>query len=69
VQKWVGTILNDGINKYFLSILCDFLWPQFRNLIVTLCMVSYNLNTFNYMNLVFYLVNTFNQIPKLLSHM
>jgi hypothetical protein len=37
VQKWAGTILSDGINKYFLSFLCSFLWPQFGNLIVTLC--------------------------------
>jgi hypothetical protein len=35
VWKGVGTILS--INKYFLSFLCGFLWPQFRNLIVTLC--------------------------------
>jgi hypothetical protein len=34
VRKQAGTILSDGINKYFLS----FLWPQFGNLIVTLCM-------------------------------
>jgi hypothetical protein len=32
-----GTILSDGINKYFLSFLCGILWPQFRNSIVTLC--------------------------------
>jgi hypothetical protein len=36
VRKRAGTILNDGINKYFLSF-CVVLWPQFGNLIVTLC--------------------------------
>jgi hypothetical protein len=32
VPKRAGTILSNGINKYFLSFLCGFLWPQFRNL-------------------------------------
>jgi hypothetical protein len=38
VRKRAGTIWSDGINKYFLLFLCGFLWPQFRNLIVTLCL-------------------------------
>jgi hypothetical protein len=36
VRERAGTILSDGINKYFLYFLCV-LWPQFGNLIVTLC--------------------------------
>jgi hypothetical protein len=36
VRKRAGTILSDGINKYLLSFLYGFLWPQFGNLIVTL---------------------------------
>jgi hypothetical protein len=36
VWAQVGIILSDGINKYLLSFYM-FLWPQFRNLIVTLC--------------------------------
>jgi hypothetical protein len=47
VRKRVATILGDGINKYFLSFLCGFLWPQFGHLIVTLCMYTYPiLNSF-----------------------
>jgi hypothetical protein len=34
--------LSDGINKYFLSFLCGFLWPQFGNLIVTLCISAFH---------------------------
>jgi hypothetical protein len=37
VQRRAGTILSDGTNKYFLSLLCGFSWPQFGNLIATLC--------------------------------
>jgi hypothetical protein len=40
VRKEAGTILSDGINKYFLSFLCGLLWSQFGNLIVTLCMYT-----------------------------
>jgi hypothetical protein len=36
VRKQAGIILSDGIN-IFLSFLCGFLWPQFGNLLVTLC--------------------------------
>jgi hypothetical protein len=35
--KEAGTTLSEGINKYCLYFLCGFLWPQFRILIVTLC--------------------------------
>jgi hypothetical protein len=39
VRKRAGTVLSyDGIDKYSLSFLCV-LWPQFGNLIVTLCRV------------------------------
>jgi hypothetical protein len=37
VRKRMGTILSEGVNKCFLYFLCGFLWPQFGNLIVTLC--------------------------------
>jgi hypothetical protein len=37
VWKPAGTILSDGINKYFYLFFVWFLWPQFGNLIVTLC--------------------------------
>jgi hypothetical protein len=37
MRKGAGTILSNGINKYFLSFFVWFLWPQFGNLIVTLC--------------------------------
>jgi hypothetical protein len=36
--KRAGTILSDGNNKcYFIFFFVVFLWPQFGNLIVTLC--------------------------------
>jgi hypothetical protein len=37
VRKRAGTTLSDDINKYLLLFLYGFLWPQFGNLIVTLC--------------------------------
>jgi hypothetical protein len=37
MRKRAGTVLSDGVNKHFLSLLCGFLWHQFGNLIVTLC--------------------------------
>jgi hypothetical protein len=37
VRKRTGTILSDGINKYFSYFLYRFLCPQFGNLLVTLC--------------------------------
>jgi hypothetical protein len=67
VQKQVGTILSDCINTFFLRFFCNFLWSQFGSLIVTLCKVSYNLNTFYYMCLVCYLVNVFNQVSKIIK--
>jgi hypothetical protein len=35
-KRCAGTILSDGINKYFFTVFV-FLGPQFGNLIVTLC--------------------------------
>jgi hypothetical protein len=37
IIKWAGTILSDGIKKYFLSFFYGSLWPELGNLIVTLC--------------------------------
>jgi hypothetical protein len=39
--KWAGTILSDSINKHFLPYFVRPLRPQFRNLIVTLCVPSF----------------------------
>jgi hypothetical protein len=48
VQKRTGTILSDGVIKYFLSFLCRFLWPQLQNLIVKLCMFIVNAKLCHY---------------------
>jgi hypothetical protein len=40
MPKRAETILSDGINRYFLSFVWGFLWPQFRNVILTLFICS-----------------------------
>jgi hypothetical protein len=39
VQKWAGTTMSDVLKNILSS--CGFLWPRFRNLIVTLYILGY----------------------------